>query len=323
MLPVQDDAVSTMRSGENPSSLESLVDGRPQGRHFLYAQVAETGPPSDPTLGAPHVGKRRPLLDESVRRPHQHPHPAYNATLEDTTTPPAETTPIRGAEMLKDPEAAAALVSAHGETPGPGGFTPLVMSMSSVQRLRANSSTKPNSSVSNRWARCGTWARLGRRRGGGWRCGESDRPASPHSRAGKVANAVDFGAEAGWQRARTSAAFGLWDNLFSWHSFFLSFGGNHQSTPARSDRRRPRLYSDVPSLSHSVSAQLGTKDFRLTEVKVGTGGPGTMKAVQAASLPQLPYSLKKFFTGTACCSNSASMSAQLPAPSASQLWGSP
>ena len=39
------------------------------------------------------------------------------------------------------------------------------------------------------------------------------------------------------------------------------------------------------------------KDFRLTEVGVGTNGPGTMKAVQSASLPQLPYSLKKFFTG--------------------------
>lgn len=39
------------------------------------------------------------------------------------------------------------------------------------------------------------------------------------------------------------------------------------------------------------------KDFRLTEVSVGTNGPGTMKAVQSASLPQLPYSLKKFFTG--------------------------
>ena len=39
------------------------------------------------------------------------------------------------------------------------------------------------------------------------------------------------------------------------------------------------------------------KDFRLTTVSVGTNGPGTMKAVQAASLPQLPYSLKRFFTG--------------------------
>lgn len=43
--------------------------------------------------------------------------------------------------------------------------------------------------------------------------------------------------------------------------------------------------------------QLGVKDFRLTKVAVGTNGPGTMKAVQAASLPELPYSLKKFFTG--------------------------
>jgi hypothetical protein len=46
-----------------------------------------------------------------------------------------------------------------------------------------------------------------------------------------------------------------------------------------------------------LHAQLGVKDFRLTTVSVGTNGPGTMKAKQAASLPQLPYSLKKFFTG--------------------------
>lgn len=37
----QDEAVVTMRHGENPSKLESLVEDRPQGRHFLYAQVSE------------------------------------------------------------------------------------------------------------------------------------------------------------------------------------------------------------------------------------------------------------------------------------------
>lgn len=32
-----------MRHGDNPSKLESLVEDRPQGRHFLYAQVRRRG----------------------------------------------------------------------------------------------------------------------------------------------------------------------------------------------------------------------------------------------------------------------------------------
>jgi len=42
ILVLQDECIGTMRSGENPSSLETLVDSRPQGRHFLYAQVSDT-----------------------------------------------------------------------------------------------------------------------------------------------------------------------------------------------------------------------------------------------------------------------------------------
>jgi len=55
-----------LRTGGNPSSLETLVDSRPQGRDFLYAQVAQTGPAEKPKLAPAHVGKRRPILNEAL-----------------------------------------------------------------------------------------------------------------------------------------------------------------------------------------------------------------------------------------------------------------
>ncbi|KAK3251171.1 hypothetical protein CYMTET_39482 [Cymbomonas tetramitiformis] len=63
---VADDCSGVLATGANPSSMESLVDNRPQGRHFLYAQVADHGPQEDPRLAPPHVGKRIPLKNEAV-----------------------------------------------------------------------------------------------------------------------------------------------------------------------------------------------------------------------------------------------------------------
>ncbi|KAK3251170.1 cyclin- protein [Cymbomonas tetramitiformis] len=63
---VADDCSGVLATGANPSSMESLVDNRPQGRHFLYAQVADHGPQEDPRLAPPHVGKRIPLKNEAL-----------------------------------------------------------------------------------------------------------------------------------------------------------------------------------------------------------------------------------------------------------------
>jgi len=61
-----DECTSVLRGGGNPSSLETLVDSRPQGRDFLYAQVAHSGPQEEPVLAPAHVGKRRPLVNEAL-----------------------------------------------------------------------------------------------------------------------------------------------------------------------------------------------------------------------------------------------------------------
>jgi len=61
-----EDCAAVLRNAGNPSSLQTLVDDRPQGRNFLYAQVAQQGPPQDPVLAPAHVGKRMPLLDDSL-----------------------------------------------------------------------------------------------------------------------------------------------------------------------------------------------------------------------------------------------------------------
>ena len=58
-------AVETMRAGGNPAGHPDLVESRPVGTQHLYAQVAPLGPPEPPKLGQPHVGKRKPLLDET------------------------------------------------------------------------------------------------------------------------------------------------------------------------------------------------------------------------------------------------------------------
>ena len=58
-------AVETMRAGGNPAGHPDLVESRPVGTQHLYAQVAPLGPPEPPRLGQPHVGKRKPLLDET------------------------------------------------------------------------------------------------------------------------------------------------------------------------------------------------------------------------------------------------------------------
>jgi hypothetical protein len=58
-------AVDTMRAGGNPAGHPALVESRPVGEQHLYAQVAPLGPPEPPRLGQPHVGKRKPLLDET------------------------------------------------------------------------------------------------------------------------------------------------------------------------------------------------------------------------------------------------------------------
>ena len=58
-------AVETMRAGGNPAGHPALVESRPVGEQPLYAQVAPLGPPEPPRLGQPHVGKRKPLLDET------------------------------------------------------------------------------------------------------------------------------------------------------------------------------------------------------------------------------------------------------------------
>eukprot|EP00241_Pyramimonas_parkeae_P006327 CAMPEP_0114230666 /NCGR_PEP_ID=MMETSP0058-20121206/3598_1 /TAXON_ID=36894 /ORGANISM="Pyramimonas parkeae, CCMP726" /LENGTH=391 /DNA_ID=CAMNT_0001341895 /DNA_START=151 /DNA_END=1326 /DNA_ORIENTATION=- len=59
------DAADMMRHGVNPSGTASLVDDRPQGRHYLYAQIAE-GVRDEPKLAPPHVGKRKPLLNHAT-----------------------------------------------------------------------------------------------------------------------------------------------------------------------------------------------------------------------------------------------------------------
>eukprot|EP00239_Pterosperma_sp_CCMP1384_P007777 CAMPEP_0197847448 /NCGR_PEP_ID=MMETSP1438-20131217/6245_1 /TAXON_ID=1461541 /ORGANISM="Pterosperma sp., Strain CCMP1384" /LENGTH=378 /DNA_ID=CAMNT_0043459377 /DNA_START=104 /DNA_END=1240 /DNA_ORIENTATION=+ len=56
-----EECTAVLRDGGNPSGLESLVDDRPQGRHNLYAQVANHGPQEQPQLAPPHVGKRIPM----------------------------------------------------------------------------------------------------------------------------------------------------------------------------------------------------------------------------------------------------------------------
>mmetsp|Transcript_13211 Transcript_13211/g.45690 ORF Transcript_13211/g.45690 Transcript_13211/m.45690 type:complete len:400 (-) Transcript_13211:139-1338(-) len=60
------DCQGVLEHGSNPSGMQVLVDNRPQGRNFLYAQVAESGPKSEPVLAPAHVGKRRPLLNEAL-----------------------------------------------------------------------------------------------------------------------------------------------------------------------------------------------------------------------------------------------------------------
>lgn len=59
------DCTGMLRSGLNPSGNASLVDDRPQGRQFLYAQMA-TPIRDEPALAPPHVGKRKPLLDSAT-----------------------------------------------------------------------------------------------------------------------------------------------------------------------------------------------------------------------------------------------------------------
>lgn len=59
------DCTSMIRSGMNPSGASVLVDDRPQGRQFLYAQLA-TPIQDEPALAPPHVGKRKPLLDSAT-----------------------------------------------------------------------------------------------------------------------------------------------------------------------------------------------------------------------------------------------------------------
>ena len=58
-------AVEFQRSGGVAAGHQQLVESRPTGTQELYAQVAGHGPPATPELGQPHVGKRRPLLDET------------------------------------------------------------------------------------------------------------------------------------------------------------------------------------------------------------------------------------------------------------------
>eukprot|EP00232_Nephroselmis_pyriformis_P005251 CAMPEP_0182912514 /NCGR_PEP_ID=MMETSP0034_2-20130328/37552_1 /TAXON_ID=156128 /ORGANISM="Nephroselmis pyriformis, Strain CCMP717" /LENGTH=378 /DNA_ID=CAMNT_0025049189 /DNA_START=8 /DNA_END=1144 /DNA_ORIENTATION=+ len=55
------DAVGCMKHGDNPAKLVTLVDSRPQGRDFLYAQATQAQPTGE--LGAPHVGKRKPIVN--------------------------------------------------------------------------------------------------------------------------------------------------------------------------------------------------------------------------------------------------------------------
>ena len=58
-------AVAHQRSGGVAAGHPDLVETRPTGPQELYAQVAGHGPPVAPSLGQPHVGKRKPLLDET------------------------------------------------------------------------------------------------------------------------------------------------------------------------------------------------------------------------------------------------------------------
>jgi len=71
--------------------------------------------------------------------------------------------------------------------------------------------------------------------------------------------------------------------------------GGYFPLPVDESIGAPHLGKRKPLLDES----LGLKDFRLSEVKVGTNGPGTMRAKPVASIPELPYeySLKKTFTG--------------------------
>ena len=58
-------AVAHQRSGGVAAGHPDLVETRPTGPQELYAQVAGHGPPVAPSLGQPHVGKRKPFLDET------------------------------------------------------------------------------------------------------------------------------------------------------------------------------------------------------------------------------------------------------------------
>ena len=69
--------------------------------------------------------------------------------------------------------------------------------------------------------------------------------------------------------------------------------GGYFPLPVDESIGAPHLGKRKPLLDES----LGLKDFRTSEVKVGTNGPGTMRAKPTASIPELPYSLKKTFTG--------------------------
>uniref|UniRef100_A0A7S0WLB7 Uncharacterized protein n=1 Tax=Pyramimonas obovata TaxID=1411642 RepID=A0A7S0WLB7_9CHLO len=57
------ECAEVLREGKNPSDLVGSLDDRPQGRHFLYAQMAKSAPDGIPRLVDPHFGKRKPLLN--------------------------------------------------------------------------------------------------------------------------------------------------------------------------------------------------------------------------------------------------------------------
>jgi len=61
--------------------------------------------------------------------------------------------------------------------------------------------------------------------------------------------------------------------------------------PPHVGKRRPLLHEAVPGQ--------GENDFRIMKIAIGSPGPGSMSAegYASASLPKLPYSAKKFFTG--------------------------
>ena len=63
-----------MRAGHNPAGIVELLESRPVGGKDLTMQKLQRGPreggyfplPVDESIGAPHLGKRKPLLDESL-----------------------------------------------------------------------------------------------------------------------------------------------------------------------------------------------------------------------------------------------------------------